>query len=146
MKLLPNEDRLLSSNGDKVILTNYRILMTESVWGQSFSISIFLEDISSIETKYKSNIFLLIIGAICVLVGFYSATNGGGQAMVIGVVIGGIFFAIWWFTRKHIISISSNGGALLNFMVQGMDDDIINNFVYRVSLAKLTRVNQLHKS
>lgn len=145
MKLLQNEEQLLTSNGDKIILTNHRIQLTDSVWGQSFSISIFLEDISSIETKYKSNILLLILGAICVLGGFYIAGNGGGQAMVGGIVIGGIFFAIWWFTRKHIISISSNGGASLNFIVQGMGEDIINNFVYRVSLAKQTRVNQLHK-
>lgn len=61
MKLLPNENKLLTLNEDKIILTNLRIQMTDSVWGQSFSISIFLEDISSIESKYKSNIVQLII-------------------------------------------------------------------------------------
>ena len=71
MKLLPNEEKLITSNEDKIVLTNHRIQMTDSFWGQSFTISIFLEDISSIEIKYKSNILLLILGAICVLGGFY---------------------------------------------------------------------------
>jgi len=141
MQLLPNEEKLLTSNGDKIILTNHRILMTDSVWGQSFSIIIFLENISSIEKKYKSNILFLIGGALIVLVGFYA----GNQDTVGGLVLGGIFIAIWWLTRKHVISISSNGGSSLNFMLQGMSDDKINDFVHKVSIAKQTRVNQLHK-
>ena len=141
MKLLPNEEKLITSNEDKIVLTNHRIQMTDSFWGQSFTISIFLEDISSIEIKYKSNILLLILGAICVLGGFYMGFKG----MPLGLVLGGIFFAVWWFTRKHIISISSDGGSSLNFMVQGMGDEKINDFVHNVSVAKQTRVNQLAK-
>lgn len=146
MKLLPNEEKLITSNADKIILTNHRIQMTDSVWGQSFTVSIFLEDISSIEIKYKSNILLIILGVICVLGGFYMAGQSrGSEGMIAGLVLGGIFFAIWWFTRKHIISISSDGGSSLNFMVQGMGDEKINDFVHNVSLAKQTRVNQLAK-
>ena len=146
MKLLPNEEKLITSNADKIILTNHRIQMTDSVWGQSFTISIFLEDISSMEIKYKSNILFIILGVICVLGGVYTAgQHGGSEAMIGGLVLGGIFFALWWFTRKHIISISSDGGASLNFMVQGMGKDKIADFIHNVSLAKQTRVNQLHK-
>ena len=146
MKLLPNEEKLITSNEDKIILTNHRIQMTDSVWGQSFTISIFLEDISSIEMKYKSNILFIILGVICVLGGVYmGGQNGGSESMIGGLVLGGIFFALWWFTRKHIISISSDGGASLNFMVQGMGDEKIANFIHNVSLAKQTRVNQLAK-
>jgi len=150
MKLLPNEEKLVTSNEDKIFLSNHRIQMTDSAWGQSFTISIFLEDISSIEIKYKSNILLLILGAICVLGGFYMGgfnfiQGRGGEGMISGLVVGGIFFAIWWFTRKHIISISSDGGSSLKFMVQGMGDDKINDFVHNVLLAKQTRVNQLAK-
>lgn len=145
MKLLPNEEKLITSNEDKIILTNHRIQMRDSVLGQSFTVSIFLEDISSIEIKYKSNILLIILSAICVLAGFYMAGQRGSEDMIGGLVLGGIFFAIWWFTRKHIVSISSDGGASLNFMVQGMGDDKIADFIHNVSLAKQTRVNQLAK-
>jgi len=153
MKLLPNELELVTSNENKIILTNHRIQMTDSVWGQSFFISIFLEDISSIETKYKSNLLFLILAVLFVLGGIFAAVNGGGGGQgsggggtfIAGLIIGGIFFALWWFTRKHVISIGSNGGASLNFMVQGMGNEKINDFVHKVSLAKQTRVNQLFK-
>jgi hypothetical protein len=144
MKLLPNEEMLITSNENKIILTNHRIQMTNSVWGQSFTVSIFLEKISSIEIKYKSNILLIILGAICVLGGFYIAGRGG-EGMIGGLIFGGFFLAIWWFTRQHIISISSDGGASLNFVMKGMGDEEINDFVHNVSLAKQTRVNQLAK-
>lgn len=145
MKLLPNEEKLITSNKDKIILTNHRIQMTDSVWGQSFTISIFLEDISSLEIKYKSYILFIILGVICLYGGVYMAGQEESEAMIGGLVLGGIFFALWWFPRKHIISISSDGGASLNFMVQGMGDDKIADFIHNVSLAKQTRVNQLHK-
>jgi len=145
MKLLPTEEKLITSNEDKIILTNHRIQMTDSVWGQSITISIFLEDISSLEIKYKSNIIFIILSIICLLGGASSAGQEGSTALIGGLVFGGIFFALWWFTRKHIISISSDGGASLNFMVQGMGDDKIDDFIHNISLAKQTRVNQLHK-
>ncbi|MEI6142597.1 MAG: hypothetical protein WCP85_25195 [Mariniphaga sp.] len=138
MTLLPNEAKIITSDDEKIILTNHRIQMTDSVWGQSFFISIFLEDISSITIKYKSNIIFIILTAFCALgSAYYQAPMGLVPTL--------IFFAVFWFTRKHVISISSNGAASLIFQVEGMDDKKISDFVYEVSLAKQTRVNQLHK-
>jgi hypothetical protein len=146
MKLLPNEEKLVSSNDDKIVLTNHRIQMTDSVWGQSYTISISLENISSIEIKYKSNIILLVLGALSVLAGLYAASeNRDSDSMLGGIALGLGFFALWWFTRKHIVSISSNGGSSLDFMVQGMGEERIADFIYKVSLAKQARTNQLAK-
>ena len=143
MKLLTNEEKLITSNNNKIILTNHRIQMKDSFWGQSFTVIIFLEDISSIEIKYKSVILFLILGFICMLGGFYLFIENSG---ILGFVLSGIFFAFWWFTRKHIVSISSKGGSSLNFMVQGIGDEKINEFIHNVSHAKLTRINQLAKA
>lgn len=145
MKLLPNEEKLITSNSEKIILTNHRIQMTESVWGQSFTISIFLENISSFEIKYKNNILFFILGLICLGGGIFMAGQEVSEGLIGGLVLGSIFFALWRGTRKHIISISSDGGASLNFIVQGMSDDAIADFIHKVSVAKQTRVNQLHK-
>src|ERR1035437_6886714 len=81
MTLFANEEQLVTSNGNKVILTSHRIQMTDSDWGSSYSIVIFLEDISSIETRYKSNIIFLILGCLGILFGFYlsSQTYSGGS-------------------------------------------------------------------
>lgn len=142
MKLLKDEEKLVTSNADKIILTNYRIHLKDAgELGQSFSISIFLENISSIEVKYKSNFVLLIIAAICLIGAFLM----NSEMQTAGLVSAAICIVIWWFTRKHIISISSNGGSSLNFEVQGMGEDKISDFIYHISEAKLNRVNQLHK-
>ena len=146
MKFLQNEEEIISSNADKIVLTNQRIMMKDEVWGKSFKISIFLEDISSIETHYKSNVLFLIIGAILALAGLsMSATHGGGQMAVGGLVVGGICIAIWWFSRKHLVTISSDGGSHLNFVVEQMSDDKIEDFITNVQEAKLKRVNQFFK-
>ena len=56
-----------------------------------------------------------------------------------------MFIALWWFSRKHLVSISSNGGKSLNFIVEKMTDDNIEDFVIKVQEAKLKRVNELFK-
>jgi hypothetical protein len=145
MKLLIDEEILVSSNENSVILTSHRITMRNEVWGKSHNISIFLEDISSIETHYKSNIIFLIIGLLFAFIGLFMLSKGGGNMATGGFVIGGIFIAIWWFTRKHLVTISSDGGNALNFVVEGMADNKIDDFVTKVQEAKLKRVNQLYK-
>ena len=75
MTLLPNEAKIITSDDEKIILTNHRIQMTDSVWGQSFFICIFLEDISSITIKYKSNIIFIILTAV-----FHSFFSRGSSA------------------------------------------------------------------
>lgn len=138
MKLLPNEEKLLTSNGEKIVLTNYRIQMDDSILGQSYSISIFLENISSIEIKYKNNILFLILGALSAIGGF------AGGSPELGLIVGGIFIAIWWFTRKHVVSISSDGGSSLDFQVSGMKMEQIYDFRYNVELAKQERIQAKH--
>lgn len=44
-------------------------------------------------------------------------------------------------SRTHIVSISSNGGKPLNFKVNGMKEDIIEDFIYKVQEAKIQRLN-----
>jgi citrate lyase synthetase len=112
--------------------------MVDSVWGQANFISIFLEDISSIEVKYRSSIILLILCGLSA-VGSLILKNPSG------FIICAVFFAAYWFTRKHVISISSKGGSSLFFQIQEMDDKKIQDFIHEVSLAKQARVNQLHK-
>jgi hypothetical protein len=56
MKKLENENVILTSNNDKVILTDHRIHMKVKDWGIDYSIGIFLEDISSIEVQKQFDI------------------------------------------------------------------------------------------
>src|SRR5690554_2806532 len=129
-----------------MILTDHRVHMLECEWGQSFSIDIFLEDISSIETKYKSDVWLLILAPFLVLGSFYFGSLYGGEiATLAGIILGSLAIAMWWATRKRQLSISSNGGTPINFNLQGMSMDKINDLVQVILLAKQTRVNALNK-
>ena len=143
MKLLPNEEKIIVSNEEKIILTNQRIKLTESVLGKSNTICIFLENISSIEIKYKSSLIFAVLGVLNILLGIYMKMQGNSNEIIF--ILGGAFLAVWWFTRKHVIAISSNGGSSLDFIIQGMDNEKINDFFYSVSLAKQKRVNELAK-
>lgn len=148
MKLINNEEITISANSDEVVLTNYRVYQSSKEWGKSFRLSIFLEDISSIETRYQSDIYLIIIGFIIALLGLTQIGNSPGGGInyipVIGIVIGVIFLAIWLASRKNIIKISSNGGSALNCQVENMSDEAIEDFIILVLNAKLDRINQLN--
>ena len=145
MTLLPNEQEIVTSNGNKVILTNLRIQMNDSNWGSSYSIEIFHEDISYVETRYKSNIVFLILGCLGILYGLYAASQSYGESLNAGFILGAVFLIMWWFSRRHVISISSDGGSSLNFEVGQMSREQIDNFISKVQTAKLRRVNQLHR-
>jgi hypothetical protein len=145
MKLLPGENKLITSDNDRMILTNYRITKRDEIWGKSYKISIFLEDISSIEVHFKSHIVLLIIGVLMLLAGLGMSIEAGPIVSVGSIVVGGIFIAIWWFSRKHIVSISSDGGSTLNILAKGMSDSKIDDFITSVQEAKLKRMSQLYK-
>ncbi len=146
MTLLPNEENLVTSNGNKLILTTHRIQLRDSDWGNSYSIVIFLEDISSIETRYKNNVVFLILGCGGILLGIYlSSQTYNGASLNVGFIAGVIFLLGWFFLRRHVISISSNGGSSLNFEVGQMSKDQIETFTDNVQSAKLKRLNQLYK-
>jgi|GEM_PF-613235 hypothetical protein len=151
MTLLLNEHEVLTSNENQIILTNKRIQMTQKDWGRSYKISIFLEDISSTQVLYKSNIVWLVLG-IFSLVYFALALIQNDRfsyydkaPMQISLVVGLIFLALYWFSRRHIISIHSDGGKPLEFMINRMSDAEIEHFFDKVQSSKHDRMNELFK-
>ena len=144
MKLLQNEESILTSNDNSVVLTNQRIYMNSTSLGQAYTISIFLEDVSSMELKYTSVILFLVIAVLCLIAGVLgSMSRGQSDLFIAGLVFGLAFLALWWGSRKHVISISSNGGSVLNFSVSSMSDSAMEDFLYNLSAAKRAKVNQL---
>ena len=149
MTLLPNEHEVLTSNENKIILTNQRIHMTDKEWGRSFSITLFLEDISSTQILYKSNFFFLIIALLNLLFSIYIFLTSGEYyemtPLKVSFVVGLLFLVLWWFSRRHIISIYSDGGKPLEFMINKMPDEQIQHFFDKVQLAKAERMAELFK-
>jgi uncharacterized membrane protein len=153
MTLLANEHIIVNSNDDKVILTNKRIHMSDRRWSGSYSNTLFLEDISSMEIRYSSNIILLILAGLAVLLSILNISNSdrplsggdGDEITLLPLIIGVILVFIYWFSRKHIISISPNGGKPINFEVAGMSKQQIEMFLDKVQKAKDARIAELFK-
>ena len=153
MMLLSNETELVSSNGKKIILTDQRIHMTDRDWGNDYSITIFLEEISAVEIKYTGNKLLFVIGGVAALFCFYfyaSGKNGHFAAMSpnpeeISSTAAIVFIIFYWLSRKRIVSITSRGGKSLNFEVGSLRENDIQHFITQVQEAKLQRIQQLGK-
>ena len=146
MKLLSNEVEVLKVNDNQVVLTNQRVYMKTNTTGFSKTITIFLEDISSIETSYKSNYPLQIIAGMCLLSSLYfgliSHEYGSNSTNIsIGATV--IFYALYWVSRQHIISISSDGGSALSFKIRSMKESEVEDFIYSVQESKSQRMNEL---
>ena len=146
MQLLPNEEGLVTSNQDRIILTNQRIHQTAKQWGRSYQITIFLENISSTENVYKSNPLYLAVSALGLVIGMTTYDRAFDGNLAYGAfVIAVVFLLLWVNSRRHAVTISSNGGAKLNFLVEGMADEQVQDFIQKVEAAKAARMNQLFR-
>lgn len=146
MKLMQNEEIILSADKNRVTLTDCRIFMDSKQWGKFYKISIFLEDISSIEAKYVSHPVLLIIGILLFILGFaFSGNTKDNISILAGLLLGLVFILAWWFEKKCLIKISSNGGSSIKFEEKKKSQDIVDNFILNVHEAKSKRINLIYK-
>lgn len=144
MQLLPDEELLVISNQDKVKLTSQRVQLTDKEWGRSYEITIFLENISSIENVYKSNPLLLLIAALGLVVALVTYNRTYDRGLTFGGFAASVIFLLLWLnSRRHVVTISSNGGGKLNFPIDGMSEAAVQDFVDKVNVAKAGRMNQL---
>ena len=149
MTQFPSEHDILSSNNGTVILTSHRVSMNEKEFGRSYNITIFLEDLSSVEAKYHANVSLMIIACIAAIFFIFTLvgarTDINNSVQIISAILAIIFFLAYWFSRQHIVSISSNGGRSLNFRINGSYDEQVEHFIDKVLLAKAQRTSDLYQ-
>jgi len=145
MNFLSNERLLVSSNDNKIILTDQRIHLTDKIWGKPYQITIFLEDISSVEYLWRENIYYLISAALLFLLAVVNIGNVSSIGIVyFGFIMGGMFLTFWLKSRQRLIKISSKGGSALCFIVERMDDPHIEDFLHKVQEAKSHRLKELY--
>ena len=51
-------------------------------------------------------------------------------------ILGGIFVLIYFITRRHLITVASDGGAKINMIAKGMKRENVLDFVNRIENAK----------
>lgn len=138
MQLLPTEEILVSSNSDKIILTNRRVHLSNKEWGHTYQITIFLKNISSVEILHKSNPVYLVLAAAGFLFGILAlqSNNGNATASFGGIMIAIVFLILWFSSQSQVIIIASNGGSKITFPINRLKTTQAEEFIDRVMLAK----------
>jgi hypothetical protein len=140
-KYIFDEERLITESGDRrVTLTTHRVRYNSSSTGRGHIISIMLEKISSIEIHYKSWILILLIGILLIVGGLIMGVQDKKDIMILGLIVGGFCILIYFLTRKHIVTIASDGGAKINFQTKGIKREALLDFINKIEVAKASRL------
>ena len=131
-ELFENEELITESEDGQILLTTKRI---RHFSGSVNLTSIMLEKVSSTEVNYSHYPVLLLLGFLCLL---YSVTQQGEEQRwaIIALVTGAILIITYFLTRKHVVIISSDGGAKIVFRTSGMSSGNVMAFVNKVEEAK----------
>lgn len=149
IKPLTNEEIISTSLDDDFVLTNFRVQIGKDGWGSSSYMCIFLENISSIETRYKSNPYLLWLALLSVPVTGYIIRNFSQiperEQFLPLFIPAAIILFIWFVTRKNTIRISSNGGSALELVTSDISKDKVYDSINAINEAKRKRIGNLFK-
>lgn len=147
MNLLANEEQILISDENKVVLTTHRIQQTTKEWGSFYSLAFFLEDISSVELRAQNIPVLLILGGLAVIAGLYVGVQCGSrnQDAFIFIVIGLALFGAWLLTKQRQIKITSSSGKSMGIDARRLTQQKSEEFIDKLQQAKSTRVDYLNK-
>ena len=131
--LIPGEQIVTSSDNDVLVLTTKRVRYDSVVWGKSNLISITLDAVASCGLITRSFPLLLILAAITVV----GAFTQRGDAIVGLLFVAVVLVVAYFFTRKAVISVASNGGQTILVPTKGMNRDAIVGFIEAVEREKL---------
>ena len=139
MKLFNGEEILSSTNGNIVVLTNYRVRSSNTVgWGAESTTSIMLDKISSIQVTQITYPILLVISCL-LLVAAAVISNTTHGSVAIPIIIALVFTSAYFFFRKGVCVISSDGGGKIIFQTSNMSNGILLEFIDKVEEAKHER-------
>jgi hypothetical protein len=137
--LLSNEQIISQSTDGSIVLTNQRLASLRSSWGKQDVTTLLLRHVNSFEIHYQHRPLILIIGIVfCLvsLIGIYSKGLGSEEAAVL--LIGGLVLVIFYLlTRRHVVSVRTDGGAIIEFATKGMNGHDVIAFINKVQKAKL---------
>ena len=121
MKGIDNEKIVLESDNNQIRLTTHRLRYHETANSNSNFTSIMLDKISSIELAYSQNsIWLLIIGII-----------------TIPILVGIILIIVFFTSKKHVVSVTPDGGKPMIFETKGMKREFLEDFIDKVEAASM---------
>lgn len=122
MNAFENEKLILESDNKQIRLTSHRLRYYETPKRNSNFTSIMLDKVSSIElTYYKSSFWILILGIL-----------------TIPILLGLILLYIFFTSKRHVISVTPDGGKPIIFETKGMKRDFLDDFIDKVEKTAMT--------
>ncbi|WP_437823639.1 hypothetical protein [Tenacibaculum mesophilum] len=116
MEAFENERLIIESKNRQIRLTSHRLRYYESPKNNANFTSIMLDKISSIElTYYNSSIWLLIIGIVTI-------------PMLVGLILIYMFLT----SKRHVISVTPDGGKPIIFETKGLKREFLDDFINKV--------------
>ena len=114
MNLMSNERILLESDPKGLILTTHRVRSEDEGLGNAQIKSIMLEELASCAIIQASNNVLLVLAALCVLIGLFITAGGRVDAapFVISLFIAGILVAAYFASRQQVLALASAGTTI----------------------------------
>ncbi|MFD2717888.1 hypothetical protein ACFST9_04130 [Hymenobacter monticola] len=143
--LLQGEEVVMHSPNNVVVLTTHRIRYHAASTSQAHLVSVMLEKVSSCEVRYDSQPMLLVIGTLIALAGGLGLTQGGQASLIgfAGALVGAFLILAYFMTRKHMVSIASDGGARIGFATTGMKREYVVGLINSLEMAKHQRIVNL---
>jgi len=106
-------EQILGGNEADFLVTSHRIRLSWSSSGEAHFQSIMLEEIASSYLGSRNNPILLLLAAICAVLGVVDRSYGGSAfALVAGIVAAGILVLFYFRTRKKVITFASAGDKM----------------------------------
>lgn len=141
MKLMSEEKLTLESDNKNLILTTHRIRFTQKLgWGKMKVTSIMLESLDACMFRHIGKNFLLITAVLSFIIGLALeiSEKQGEELFIIGLLTSIILFAVYFFTRKGVITLYA-GSITMNIQVKGMSVEKIIDFIDEIEKAKNDR-------
>lgn len=121
MNLFENEQRITQSDNNQIILTNKRLRYQYNNAKNPDFTSIMLDKISAISVSYhQASVWMLILGIV-----------------LIPLLIGFIIIWLYFKSKTHVVTITSDGSASIVFATKGMKREFLDDFIDKVEKASL---------
>lgn len=142
--LFPDEQIITESSEGIVVLTTHRICYTNSSWSKSYNQSIMLEHITSCETFYSAQIWLLLLSGASFIGCFFGDIYNSSFNLIIAISVAFLSLMLYYSSRRSLIRISSPS-TNMEINVKNMHKETVLNFINKVEQAKHKRVMSMSK-
>lgn len=146
LPLLDGEHLLHQSPNHVVSLTTHRVRLHQANGSTAHIVSMMLEKVSSCEIRYLSYPWLLLVGAVVALGGVFALFQRAEPgAVALLLLLGVVLIIAYLASRRHVVSIASDGGARLSFETKGMRREVVVGFIDNLEQAKNQRMVHLSR-